>query len=457
MAVHLSGGGGGVSAHSALTGLTSGDDHTQYRLETADHTHQSTGAQAGQLDHGAALTGLTDDDHVAYLRIETSRTGTQPASVGTTPGTAATAFQTWQGGTGGNTSIITTGVGGIGGGLAITLGTGGAAALADTASTGGKGGGAVWTMGPGGAAAAAGTNVGGAGGDWEVIGGAGGAASGGTGNTGGVGGSVYIVGGAAGTGGSPAVGNVYLGRTSGGTARGQVIFANGTAAAPGLAFTAGTDIGFEGAAGVLWFSHTGVRTIGLYETGMIIVPTNLVAPARAMFGSAKNGWTGITQETPLVHFQNAGATTDILASGTTIALQRDYIFTGQNHAGVAGGGTETITTLIGTEIGLPAATTNITLTNAAVALRSLGSIILGDVLPPAAGPTNTFIVASGTAPTSSPADSVTFYSSDDAADHTIPSFYCEGTNVVATAQADSVSSVRIKMRFQGTVYTFLCI
>lgn len=51
----------------ALTGLTD-DDHTQYRLESADHTHQSTGLQGGTLDHGLALTGLTDDDHTQYLK-----------------------------------------------------------------------------------------------------------------------------------------------------------------------------------------------------------------------------------------------------------------------------------------------------------------------------------------------------------------------------------------------------
>ncbi len=52
--------------HGSLGGLTD-DDHTQYRLESADHTHQSTGTQAGQLDHGLALTGLTDDDHTQYV------------------------------------------------------------------------------------------------------------------------------------------------------------------------------------------------------------------------------------------------------------------------------------------------------------------------------------------------------------------------------------------------------
>lgn len=63
---HASSGEAGTVAHSDLTGLTSGDPHTQYRLEAEDHTHQSTGAQAGKLDHGAALNGLSDDDHPQY-------------------------------------------------------------------------------------------------------------------------------------------------------------------------------------------------------------------------------------------------------------------------------------------------------------------------------------------------------------------------------------------------------
>ncbi len=49
------------------THIAASDPHTGYRLESADHTHQTTGAQAGQLDHGLALTGLTDDDHTQYI------------------------------------------------------------------------------------------------------------------------------------------------------------------------------------------------------------------------------------------------------------------------------------------------------------------------------------------------------------------------------------------------------
>ena len=56
--------------HGGLGGLGD-DDHTGYRLESADHTHASTGMQAGQLDHGSAITGLTDDDHTIY-RLESA-------------------------------------------------------------------------------------------------------------------------------------------------------------------------------------------------------------------------------------------------------------------------------------------------------------------------------------------------------------------------------------------------
>jgi len=56
----------GTRDHGALTGLGD-DDHPQYRLESADHNHQTTGAEAGKLDHGLALDGLADDDHTQYV------------------------------------------------------------------------------------------------------------------------------------------------------------------------------------------------------------------------------------------------------------------------------------------------------------------------------------------------------------------------------------------------------
>ncbi|KKU23322.1 MAG: Outer membrane autotransporter barrel domain protein, partial [Candidatus Woesebacteria bacterium GW2011_GWC2_47_16] len=166
------------------------------------------------------LVGIGDTTPGSLLEL----LGSQPASVGTTPGTAATDVFTVTGGTGGNTSIATTGIGGIGADLALTGGTGGVAGSAATASTGGKGGSFTFTGGIGGAASVVGTgtNLGGAGGDFQINGGTGGAASGGTANTGGAGGDLFLVGGAAGSGGSPANGDVLLAITSGGTARGNV-------------------------------------------------------------------------------------------------------------------------------------------------------------------------------------------------------------------------------------------
>lgn len=71
--------------------------------------------------------------------------------------------------------------------------------------------------------------------------------------------------------------------------------------------------------------------------------------------------------------------------------------------------------------------------------------------------TNILVVENGTAPTGATADQVVLYSSDNSAGNTIPSFYCEGTQVIATGQADSASSVRVLMRINGTVVTILCI
>lgn len=66
--------------------------------------------------------------------------------------------------------------------------------------------------------------------------------------------------------------------------------------------------------------------------------------------------------------------------------------------------------------------------------------------------TNTFSIASGTAPSSGVADTVQLYSSDLSAGNTIPSWYTEGTNVgTGTPTADRT----IAVRYNGTVYYLL--
>ena len=74
-----------ISSNWAFDHVAAADPHTGYRLESTDHTHQSTGAQAGTLDHGLALTGLTDDDHTQYALL-LGRSGGQTLIGGTGSG-----------------------------------------------------------------------------------------------------------------------------------------------------------------------------------------------------------------------------------------------------------------------------------------------------------------------------------------------------------------------------------
>ena len=55
-----------VTAHTSA-----GDPHTGYRLESADHTHASSGIQAGTIAH-SILTGLANDEHTQY-QLESQR------------------------------------------------------------------------------------------------------------------------------------------------------------------------------------------------------------------------------------------------------------------------------------------------------------------------------------------------------------------------------------------------
>jgi hypothetical protein len=66
--------------------------------------------------------------------------------------------------------------------------------------------------------------------------------------------------------------------------------------------------------------------------------------------------------------------------------------------------------------------------------------------------TNTFSVFTGTAPTTGPADTVQFYSTDLSAGNTIPSFYTEGTNV---GTGTPTANRTIAVRFNGTIYYLL--
>lgn len=66
-------------------------------------------------------------------------------------------------------------------------------------------------------------------------------------------------------------------------------------------------------------------------------------------------------------------------------------------------------------------------------------------------------IKNGTAPTTGATDCVQFYSSDNSAGNTIPSWYTEGTEAVIAGSADSASGNRLRVRVNGTVYQILCV
>jgi len=65
-----------VSAHAA------GTARSQHAAGMGDHTHESSGAEGGKLDHGLALSGLGDDDHTQYLLANGTRTLSADWNVG---------------------------------------------------------------------------------------------------------------------------------------------------------------------------------------------------------------------------------------------------------------------------------------------------------------------------------------------------------------------------------------
>jgi hypothetical protein len=191
---------------SPTTGIT---NLTETAINIAAITASANTENAISIGTGWDM-GIIDSSTVD---IGNTNTFAVPSSVGTTPGTNAPTAFIAKGGAGGNTTIATTGTGGIGGIISITTGAGGQATAATTAATGGAGGLFTLASGAGGVSsvAGAGTNTGGAGGAISITAGNGGNATTGAGTlTGGAGGAINLTAGNAGTGGNAAGGNIGL-------------------------------------------------------------------------------------------------------------------------------------------------------------------------------------------------------------------------------------------------------
>ena len=145
----------------------------------------------------------------------------------------------------------------------------------------------------------------------------------------------------------------------------------------------------------------------------------------------------------------------VTANRSVVVRNRTYGFVGASTL------TDAATMAI---IGAPVAGSNATITRSmalwvqAGTARFDGGVAIGEAASNTeTGSTNTLRIANGTAPDNGLTDVVQFYSSDNSAGHTIPSFFCEGTEVLATGQADSASATRVKVRINGTVVTLLAI
>ena len=68
----------GTPANPTDVHASESDPHSQYRLESEDHSHKSSGLPGGQLDHGLAhvAASLLDDDHPAYPLVNLGRFAT---------------------------------------------------------------------------------------------------------------------------------------------------------------------------------------------------------------------------------------------------------------------------------------------------------------------------------------------------------------------------------------------
>jgi hypothetical protein len=87
-------------------------------------------------------------------------------------------------------------------------------------------------------------------------------------------------------------------------------------------------------------------------------------------------------------------------------------------------------------------------------IDSIGNFLLGTTSSPTTG-TQCFTIETGTAPTASPADTVTLYSSDRSAGNTIPSIYCEGSGVTNAGITSTTVTHKIAVRVNGTIYYLL--
>ena len=251
-------------------------------------------------------------------------TGIQPASVATSLGTSSntTGAIVFTAAKGGNTTIATTGVGGLGGPISITSGSGGTATSATTSSTAGGSGSISFTAAAGivNSTVTSTLTQAGAGGQFAAITGNGGAASLSTGtNTGGAAGAISFIGGNGGAAGTASPGSGGVTATAGLGASVNFTAGNGGAAKHASATsTGGNGGGFAFSSGSGGLAQNATTTNG-GNAGNFTFTAGLGG-----FGTTTTGLNGT------ISFNVDGVTGLVIGNNSTglVAVSAPFQYTG---------------------------------------------------------------------------------------------------------------------------------
>jgi hypothetical protein len=229
-----------------------------------------------------------------------------------------------------------------------------------------------------------------------------------------------------------------------------------------------TQLQIEGAPANITLRDTRAASNGLFQVGarggsgdlaiLDVDPNNVIANSvfainvdgteRMRITSA--GRVGIGTNSPVALLQStvSDGTFGFFVTGATRGVRFVPSSTAMSIEGIDNTGSASFQPLIIGGSDLRFATNN----NERMRIDTSGNMLLGVAASPTTA-TQTFTIETGTAPTATPADTISVYSSDLSAGNTMLSIYTEGTSVNANTTA--AATHRIAVRINGTVYYLL--
>lgn len=251
----------------------------------------------------------------------------------------------------------------------------------------------------------------------------------------------------------------------------QIAIAAGTAAAPTLIPTGDTNTGmWFPAADTIALSTGGTERMRIASTGNITLPGQTTIAGKWVFATTGNLSASSTDsQLPQITITNqtdnalgSSWTTIKSRGGTTPATTNDQIgrfgFTSYTTGGTPSIAAQLVVNSAGASAGGHAANFVFSTRNTSdvfaerFRINSEGNLGLGTSTFGTSAAT-VFAIATGTAPTTGPANTIQIYSTDLSAGNTMLSLYTEGT--VVNANTTAATTHRIAIRVNGTVYYLL--